>query len=468
MKSKLLVSTAALLAGLAYASAQQMPEGAGGAVQRQQSAPPQGAPSPGAQSKGEQGKAQRQTSGQSDDGAMKGKQGKRERQTTGKSDDASSKGKQAQPKQGKAQTTGQSDKAAPSKSKQAQPKPDKAQTTGQGQGAQDKSKQTQRSGASKSQSDQTTGQGTQRNRDQAGTERTRDQAGTQSDTARTQTGSRTEVNLSVEQRTRIRQTVLASRNAPRVTSVNFAVNVGTVVPSRVRVAAVPRVVIDIYPQFRNHMYFVVRDEIVIIDRSRHIVAVIAADGAPSQARGGGGAAVMVDLSPDEIRMVQTVLIERGFLIGVADGEFGPRTRDALVRFQRKEGITVSGRIDTRTVASLGLSAKIDASKTGGQTQGQGSAGSTSRQPATTGGGQSSQPATTGQQAPAASGQSSTNGQKGSGSSPATSGQGQGQQSQQPPAQKQAPAKGSDAMPSNRPPQSSGSGAASGSAGGSAQ
>jgi peptidoglycan hydrolase-like protein with peptidoglycan-binding domain len=214
------------------------------------------------------------------------------------------------------------------------------------------------------------------------------------------------------------------------------------------------------------MYFVVRDDIVIVDRSRHIVAVIAADGAPSQAR--GSAAAFVDLSADEIRLVQTVLIERGFLIGVADGEFGPRTRDALTRFQRKEGISVSGRIDTGTVSSLGLSAKIDASKTGGQTQGQGSAGTTSRQPATTGSGQSSQPSTSGQQAPAAPGRSSTSsGQQGSASPPATSGQ--GQQSQQQPAQKQAPAsKGSDSMPSSRPAQSSGSGAASGSTGGSAQ
>ena len=46
------------------------------------------------------------------------------------------------------------------------------------------------------------------------------------------------VNLTTEQRTTIRQTVLTS-NAPRATNINFSVNVGTVVPSSVRVVEVP-------------------------------------------------------------------------------------------------------------------------------------------------------------------------------------------------------------------------------------
>ena len=84
---------------------------------------------------------------------------------------------------------------------------------------------------------------------------------------------------------------------------------------------------------------------------------IASDGSsgPRQARGSGGSGAAMSLSVDEIREVQLVLIERGFLVGEADGAFGARTRQALIAFQRSEGLQVSGQIDTRTVTSLGLS-----------------------------------------------------------------------------------------------------------------
>jgi peptidoglycan hydrolase-like protein with peptidoglycan-binding domain len=52
--------------------------------------------------------------------------------------------------------------------------------------------------------------------------------------------------------------------------------------------------------------------------------------------------------------VQLVLIERGFSVE-ADGVFGPRTRQALIQFQRREGLAATGRIDSRTVTSLGVS-----------------------------------------------------------------------------------------------------------------
>ena len=82
-------------------------------------------------------------------------------------------------------------------------------------------------------------------------------------------------NLTVEQKTKIRQTVLTS-SAPRVTNVNFNLTVGTVVPSSVRVAEVPATLIEIHPEWRPYRYFVVRDEIIIVEPgSMKIIAVLA-------------------------------------------------------------------------------------------------------------------------------------------------------------------------------------------------
>jgi len=70
--------------------------------------------------------------------------------------------------------------------------------------------------------------------------------------------------------------VLAQRDAPRVASVNFSLSVGTVVPRNVRVVAVPETIVRIHPAWRGYMYFLVGDQIVIVEPgSLRIVAVIA-------------------------------------------------------------------------------------------------------------------------------------------------------------------------------------------------
>jgi hypothetical protein len=82
------------------------------------------------------------------------------------------------------------------------------------------------------------------------------------------------VNLTTEQRTTIRQTVLTS-NAPRATNVNFAINVGVVVPSSVRVVEVPDTIVRIRPAWKGYRYFVYNDEIIIVEpRTLKIVAVL--------------------------------------------------------------------------------------------------------------------------------------------------------------------------------------------------
>jgi hypothetical protein len=82
------------------------------------------------------------------------------------------------------------------------------------------------------------------------------------------------VNLTTEQRTTIRKEVLTS-SAPRATNINFTVNVGTVVPSTVRVVEVPPTIIKIHPQWKGYRYFVYNDEIIIVEpRTLKIVAVL--------------------------------------------------------------------------------------------------------------------------------------------------------------------------------------------------
>jgi hypothetical protein len=79
--------------------------------------------------------------------------------------------------------------------------------------------------------------------------------------------------LTTEQKTKVRETVLKS--GPRVTNVNFSLSVGTVVPRTVRFAPLPVVLVEIFPQWRGYDYFIVEEEIVIIEpRTLKIVAVI--------------------------------------------------------------------------------------------------------------------------------------------------------------------------------------------------
>ena len=100
--------------------------------------------------------------------------------------------------------------------------------------------------------------------------------GAATDTQANTRASGNAVSLTTEQKTKIRTTVLTS-NAPRVTNVNFSINVGTVVPRTVRVVAVPAPLIEIHPAWRGYMYFVHGDDIIIVEPGTlRIVAVITA------------------------------------------------------------------------------------------------------------------------------------------------------------------------------------------------
>jgi hypothetical protein len=85
------------------------------------------------------------------------------------------------------------------------------------------------------------------------------------------------VQLSQEQRTRVHDVIVRERNAPRVDSVDFSLDVGTRVPRTVHLVRVPQTFVEIEPRWRGFEYFLVGDEIVIVNpRTMEIVAVVPA------------------------------------------------------------------------------------------------------------------------------------------------------------------------------------------------
>jgi hypothetical protein len=94
---------------------------------------------------------------------------------------------------------------------------------------------------------------------------------------RTRTDTNVNVDINEQQRTRIRDVVVAHRDIPRVSDVNVNLRVGGVVPRSVRLVSVPEDIVRIYPRFRRHRVVIIRDEIVIVDPvTFRIVAVLPA------------------------------------------------------------------------------------------------------------------------------------------------------------------------------------------------
>jgi hypothetical protein len=71
-------------------------------------------------------------------------------------------------------------------------------------------------------------------------------------------------------------------NVKPVTNVNFSIAVGTAVPRSVAIHALSADLVTILPQFRGHSYFVVEEQIVIVEPASHqIVAVVPFSGTSS-------------------------------------------------------------------------------------------------------------------------------------------------------------------------------------------
>jgi hypothetical protein len=274
MRSKILVmSAAALLAGTMMAAGQGMQhQGSGAAGARDNGAGAAGQ----MQDKEKSGAAQR-----SESPANKGAPGQAQREsspskTTGEAQRDNSKSSGQSKSNGQAQrestppkTTGQAPRDEENRN-QAQDR-DKNQNRAQGQKQRD---QERTQGQTQRDRDQDRVQGqNQRDRDQnrAQGQNERDQNRTLGQGAASSSGS---VNLTTEQRTKVRQTVLTS-SAPRVEHVDFAVNVGTVVPRTVHIVEVPTTLVEIHPQWRGYRYFVYNDEIIIVEPDTlKIVAIV--------------------------------------------------------------------------------------------------------------------------------------------------------------------------------------------------
>lgn len=81
-------------------------------------------------------------------------------------------------------------------------------------------------------------------------------------------------NLSTEQRTTIR-TVIKQQKVQPMTNVTFSISVGAQVPRSVHYHRVPVELVHIYPHWRGYDYFLVGDQIVVVNpRTHQIVAVL--------------------------------------------------------------------------------------------------------------------------------------------------------------------------------------------------
>jgi hypothetical protein len=166
----------------------------------------------------------------------------------------------------------------------------KSETTGSGASADQKSGAGMKSGAGPattgagSDNDSKSGAG-MRNKDRnqaTGTGSGRNQttgagSGTQSQTTGSASPDGGAVNLTSEQKTKIRTTIVQSGRAPKVerSQINFQLNVGTAVPRSIKLVAVPPTLVEIHPAWRGYLYFVVADEIIVVHpRTHEIVAVL--------------------------------------------------------------------------------------------------------------------------------------------------------------------------------------------------
>lgn len=243
MRNKLLLSAAAaaLIAGAGFASAQSMNQGreAPSPVPAEKSAP-MNAPKGGAEIKAPDAGAKK--TGQADEKTRKGGKDDKAQRAQDKADPKA--GSSAQREKGgdaKPSTAGQAPKSS---DKSSAEKPGDARPSTAGQTPRSSDKSSERPGDAKP---STSGQG----------------------------AAGAPANLSTEQRTTIR-TVIKKQNVQPVTNVNFTISVGSKVPrTGVRFYPVFNELVQIYPSWRGYQYFLVGDQIIVVNpRTHEIVAVL--------------------------------------------------------------------------------------------------------------------------------------------------------------------------------------------------
>jgi Protein of unknown function (DUF1236) len=235
-KLMIAVATAALIAGTSFVFAQQQGGAPGGA--------PAGQMAP--KSAGGQTTGQPATPGAVHNGAAETKGGKNAAEERGEQTKPNRAG-EAQPNRNR-ETTGQ----APQNERQEYRTEGNKATNGATEERRlDQNRATEERGRDNERNRSTTGQGAAPNK------------------------GNVSVNITPEKRTQIHQVFTRERSAPRVDRVDFDLAVGTAVPRSVRFVSVPSTIIAIEPSWRGYDYFMVGEQIVIVDpRSMEIVAII--------------------------------------------------------------------------------------------------------------------------------------------------------------------------------------------------
>ncbi len=94
-----------------------------------------------------------------------------------------------------------------------------------------------------------------------------EQGTTSSETTTTGKQSNTQVQVSVEQQTQIRQAIKEVHVAP-IRETDFTVSVGTRIPRKIELQPLPPTIVKIVPQYKTYRFFVLADgRIVIVDPS---------------------------------------------------------------------------------------------------------------------------------------------------------------------------------------------------------
>lgn len=137
------------------------------------------------------------------------------------------------------------------------------------------------------------------------------------------------VQLSEQQRTTVRERIRQSGDLDRarVADVNFNIAVGTTVPrDRVRLVPLPTVIVEEVPQYRGFVYFVARDELVIVNPQSYVVVdVIRIDGATGRTatRGAGQTQARLSLSPQQRQIVLSrIEMQPSVRLGIGDISIG--------------------------------------------------------------------------------------------------------------------------------------------------
>jgi hypothetical protein len=130
-------------------------------------------------------------------------------------------------------------------------------------------------------------------------------------------GTASRVQTSEQQKSTVGQALAKETNLNRVTNVNVSINVGTRVPRSVRLVALPASVVTIVPAYRSYRYFVVGDQLCIVDPATYeIVDVIVVT---SRTAGGGesrGSATLVLTDTERDLLLSEIDMREGSTLGL--------------------------------------------------------------------------------------------------------------------------------------------------------